>query len=117
MNVLASCSFFMLYIMAVVFLRNESEHYDAEMAVVTMILILSVMEAVIAVNALRISCSSDSPRQVKRNVFIDFLVMYKLLHPRERVCKSTFRALHYKLLHPRECYFYLFAYFHHKFLA
>ena len=68
----------MRYIMAVVFLRNEIEHYDAEMAVVTMILILSVMEAVIAVNALRISCSSDSPRQVKRNVFINLLI-YNLL--------------------------------------
>ena len=73
-NAIVSCSIVMLYIMAALFLfQAGSEHYDAEMAMVTMILILGVIEAVTAITVLGISCSSDPPRQVKRNVFINVL--------------------------------------------
>ena len=76
--------------MAVVFLRKGSEHYDAEMAVVIMMLILGVIEVVIAVNALVISCSSDPPRQVKRNVFINLLSKNPILYISYSTHKNIF---------------------------
>jgi len=74
----------MLYSLAVALLKKRSNHYDAEMAVLTIILILGVIEAVTAVTVMGISCSSDPPPQVKRNVFIN---------------KSTFKEHYFKRMY------------------
>ena len=99
-------SIFMLYSLAIVFfvVRNfDPEHDDAVIAILTMLLILGVIEAVTAVIVFRISYSSNLPRQVKRNVFVNLLLKYYIY------IITYFTQ--------ENVYFYIFVYLHLKFLA
>ena len=96
----------MLYSLAIVFfvVRNfDPEHDDAVIAILTMLLILGVIEAVTAVIVFRISYSSNLPRQVKRNVFVNLLLKYYIY------IITYFTQ--------ENVYFYIFVYLHLKFLA
>lgn len=62
----------MFYSLAVGSVKNRSEHYDAEMVLLTIILTLGVIEVLTAVTIAMTSCSINAPRQVKRNLFINF---------------------------------------------
>ena len=53
------CVIIMLYSMAVAFLKKRSEHYDADIVLLTMILILGVIEAVTTITVMVTSCSSN----------------------------------------------------------
>ena len=77
-TVMGSGSIIILYSSVVALLnRRRSEHFDAEITILTIILILGVFEAVTAVIVFRISYPSNLLRQVKR----------------KRICKSTFKTV------------------------